>query len=79
MPGFGFSLGRSRLRLGFPGSSVSVSGTLPRATIGAAYDGALTVVPAGLSVTLDPATTSALAARNISHDGFGRFTSARII
>lgn len=57
---------------------VSFSGALAAAIIGQPYDQSLTVSPVGSPVTLDAATLSALAARSISHNGFGRFTSAGV-
>lgn len=56
----------------------TISGTLPDAVIGQPYDGALTVSPANSAITLDNATATFIAAHNITHDGFGRFTSANV-
>lgn len=55
-----------------------ISGTLPVAIIGQSYDASLTVTPGGSAITLDSATLSAIAARNIAHNGFGRFTSTGV-
>lgn len=60
------------------GGPVSISGTLPDAIIGQPYDASLTVSPPGSAITLAPELVAALAARGISHDGFGRFTAASV-
>lgn len=57
---------------------VSIAGTLPDAIIGQPYDVSLVVSPPGSAITLAPDVTAALAARGISHDGFGRFTAASV-
>lgn len=60
------------------GAGPTISGVLPAAIIGQAYDASLTVTPGGSAITLDSATLAAIAARNIAHNGFGRFTSAGV-
>lgn len=60
-----------------PGNAV-ISGTLAAAIIGQPYDQSLIVTPPGSAITLDAATLSALTARSVAHDGFGRFTSAGV-
>lgn len=65
--------------MGVVATSVSggptISGTLPGATVGQPYDQSLVVNPPGTAVTLRSGDITGLAAHNITHDGFGRFTS----
>ena len=56
----------------------SITGTPPTAIIGQAYDWSFTVTPAGSAVTLGTEFQAFLAAHSITHDGYGRLTSASV-
>jgi hypothetical protein len=64
--------------IAIPAGSVTISGTLPDAIVGQAYDASLIVIPSGSPIILPASMVTALSAQNISHNGFGRFTSAGV-
>lgn len=63
---------------GNAGAGASISGPLPTAFVGQPYDASLIVTPPGTAVSIDAPGAASLAAHNITHDGFGRFTSASV-
>ena len=76
--GFGPHAAARRRRGSVAAGPISFTGALPAAIIGQPYDALLAVSPPGSTIVLSSAAATAIAARGIIHDGYGRFTSASV-